>query len=261
MLFKLTKKDEILINHENEKISAYKINSISKFNPSVLGLGNIESKSEMHSSFCAIFDLEGFTNFSKQADPQLLLPVFFTEYLNWIFNSLKEQAYEKKFTNGVTLYHEFPYFSKFMGDGLLFLWDTKDLDEIGQTNLVVSLWEICKNYEIQFLDKIKRRVVDPPPKLRCGIAKGNLFSVGDGNDFVGPSINFASRLQKMPGLRFAVSAKGFNFEANMHPDNYSDFQLVTTPVRGMSNAELLLIIKKEYDKLKDPEKSLYTIIN
>ncbi|EMY69818.1 hypothetical protein [Leptospira vanthielii] len=261
MIFKLTKKDQISIKHEGDIYSAYTNESIENFNPSVLGLGNIESNSEMHSSFCAIFDLEGFTNFSKQADPQLLLPVFFSEYLNWIFNSLKEEAFEKKFPKGISLYHEFPYFSKFMGDGLLFLWNTKDLDELGQTNLVISLWQICSDYESKFLNKIRKKVVDPPPKLRCGIAKGNLFSVGNGNDFVGPSINFASRLQKLPGLRFAVSAKGFNFEKYMEPGNYSKFQLVTTPVRGMSDSELILILKNEYAKLKESEKSIYTLIN
>ena len=36
-----------------------------------------------------------------------------------------------------------------------------------------------------------------PLKLRCGIARGQIMSIGDASLFVGPCINVAARLQKL----------------------------------------------------------------
>ena len=38
-------------------------------------------------------------------------------------------------------------------------------------------------------------VSEPPPVLRCGLARGTVFSVGNRSDFVGSCINMAARLQ------------------------------------------------------------------
>src|SRR4029077_11901818 len=63
-----------------------------------------------------------------------------------------------------------------------------------------------------FLSKLRSTMVDPPPVLRCGIARGTVFCVGDGEDYVGSCINMAARLQRLQGISFAFNRRGFDLE-------------------------------------------------
>ena len=227
------------------------------FNESVLGLGLISETSNVMSAICAIFDLEGFTNFCKQTDPQLSVPVFLSEYLKWIFNEIKQETMHKHGLNGYALWHDLPILIKFMGDGLLVIWNTKNIDEIYQRNIIHSMNNITMKYIKTFLPKIKRMVSDPPSALRCGISKGNIYSVGNGNDFVGPCINLASRLQKLPYLTFSFSARGFNIENGWKEGVKKDWLSKTFNIRGMANQELIYIKKDEFDKIPEDEKVIF----
>ena len=83
---------------------------------------------------------------------------------------------------GYYLYTAPPFLSKFLGDGILFLWDTKNLTDIEICNSIGILKDICTNYNKSFYPEITKKMVSAPSKLRCGIAERNVFSVGDGND-------------------------------------------------------------------------------
>lgn len=80
--------------------------------------------------------------------------------------------------------------------------------------------------------------------------------MGNGNDFVGPCINMAARLQKLNSLSFCFSRKGLNPEEN---DDFAK-QVVTkkTEIRGIGSDELVCVLKSEFDKLSilDKEKIL-----
>lgn len=134
----------------------------AKFNPSVLGLGDIGQEGKYRQALSASFDLEGFTEFCNQIDPHLVLPDFLKSFLEWLFGQVaKEFTYQKDNTL-VYVWCRLPFFSKFMGDGILFLWDTSALAYEGLGNVVVSLHEVCRNYVATFLPEIKKQVSKAP---------------------------------------------------------------------------------------------------
>ena len=57
--------------------------AFDRFNPSILGLGSLNSVAAATDSIAAIFDLAGFTNFCKQIEPHLSVPVFLNLFLDW----------------------------------------------------------------------------------------------------------------------------------------------------------------------------------
>ena len=97
---------------------------------------------------------------------------------------------------------------KFMGDGLLVLWDVSRPDENARRNIIITGREICLRYARDFYPQLGSKVSDPPKILRCGLARGTVYSVGNGNDFVGSCINMAARIQKLPGTTFAFNRRG-----------------------------------------------------
>ena len=49
---------------------------LDKFNVDLLNIGDLKKPSKLIEVLSIIFDLEGFTNFTKQVDPQLSIPNF-----------------------------------------------------------------------------------------------------------------------------------------------------------------------------------------
>jgi hypothetical protein len=257
-LFKFSGNAYIEIKEDNKNVKVVKKEDWGKFNSLVLGCGDISKKSEVKSVLCSIFDLEGFTSFCKQIDPQLAVPVFLNKYLEWFFNMIKKETLQKEYNAGISTWHDLPFLIKFMGDGLLVLWDISETKINKQMNIIVSCDNITEKYVTDFLPLINRAVVDPPSKLRCGITKGNVFSIGDGNDFVGPCINFSSRLQKLPGVTVAFSNRGLDISVNDYlKNNYIEKRI---EVRGIGNAELVCIMEKEFERMEDKDKMFYNDI-
>jgi hypothetical protein len=228
-----------------------------KFNSSILGLGDVGAKSEVTAAIAAVFDLEGFTQFCKQIDPHLAVPVFLEHFLNWFFEKIKEETKHKEQENGIATYHDLPILTKFLGDGILVIWDTKNMPPIAQANIITSCSQICAKYLKEFYPKIKSKVTDAPKRIRCGVAKGNIFSVGNGEDYVGPCINFASRLQKLPGLLFAFSDRGFKVEENWAEQDLPKWVVKKVQIRGIGESELVYIRKHEYTALSAEDAKFY----
>lgn len=245
--FKGKKYTALFLENENFK----------QFNVNVLGLGDVNLPSKKIEALAAVFDLSGFTTFCSQIDPQLSVPDYLSRFLDWIFDEIQKQFVIRKQTKGRLLYSNFPFLAKFMGDGVLFLWDTKNLDGIQICNIVLMLEKIQIQYKKKFYPKIKTIVTYAPNTLRCGIARGTVFSVGDGNDYVGPCINIASRLQKMCGLTFCASRKGFDFEKYMLPTAASRYEIKSIQLRGTGDSELIWVPKHEFKRLKTDKKSLF----
>ena len=99
-------------------------------------------------------------------------------------------------------------------------------------NVVVSLEIICRHYENDFYPQIKKVVVEPPNTLRCGVARGRVFSVGNGQDYVGPCINIASRLQKLSHLTFCFPRRGFDIGRYMHKAVRPQYREKRVTIRG-----------------------------
>ena len=244
-----------LVTIDDKKYRVMKNEVFEQFNPTILGLGDIGKPSTTTNAICAVFDLQGFTNFCKQIDPQLSVPLYLSGFLDWIFGTIRAETVEKKLTEGMQLWHDLPFYTKFLGDGLLILWNTSNMGTISQHNLIISLSSICLRYLSEFLPGMNKKVCDPPDALRCGVTKGTVYSVGDGNDFVGPCINLAGRLQKLPGVRFAFARRGFDPEASWKNMDY--WVLKKVPIRGMENEELIYLRKENFNKMEEKDKSLY----
>ena len=124
-------------------------------------------------------------------------------------------------------------------------------------NVVTSLWETCSNYVLTFYPMTRKVVTQPPKVLRCGIARGTVFSVGNGEDYVGPCINIAARLQKLSSLSFCFSRRGFDVEKNMPEETAVKYVLKSVSLRGIGEDELVWVRKEEFDSLLDEEKALF----
>ena len=231
---------------------------LNSFNPKVLGLGDISQRSSRVEAIAAIFDLSGFTKFCGQNDPQLCVPDFLSQFLAWLFDEIRTETVNETYPQGKTLWCDLPFMAKFLGDGVLFLWNAGAMDGTSFCNVVVSLGNICLHYQNNFFPKIKREVVEPPNALRCGIARGSVYSVGNAEDYVGPCINIASRLQKISSLNFCVSRKGFNFEKDMVKEYLETYSLKTIALRGIENNQLIWCRKKELNKIPKEDLSLFS---
>lgn len=228
------------------------------FGLSLLGLGDITKNSRSIDSIAAVFDLEGFTNFCKQIEPHLSVPLFLSEFLSWLLEEIKKEMTKEIYEDGALLWCPLPFLVKFMGDGLLVLWDVSNSSDGQRRNVVVSAREICRHYGSQFLSRIKKKVVEPPLILRCGLARGTVYSVGDGNDYVGSCINMAARLQKIPGSTFAFNRRGFNLEEAKRAEFFkSQIVVKQMAVRGIGDNELVALLKHEFEAMSARDKKQF----
>jgi class 3 adenylate cyclase len=220
-------------------------------------LGDLTNQSSPIAALAAIFDLAGFTNFCKQIDPQLVVPDFLNSFLKWLFRQIKETTIAETYPEGYSILYDLPIYAKFLGDGVLFIWDTKNMEANEICNVIVSLREICENYSTTFLKQISDKYASPPNRVRCGIARGIVYSVGEDNDFVGPCINMAARLQKLGSFTFCFSRRGIDYKENMHSQWINDFLTIRSEIRGIGSDELICVLKSEYDRLNETEKKIF----
>lgn len=226
-----------------------------KFGPSMVGLGNLDSPPVKQKDIvAAIFDLQGFTTFCNQEEPQSQIPMFLEKFFFWLFDSMKEHFRRHVDGDTVYLWANLPDFMKFTGDGMLFIWDLpitgyKGSQVVG--NIIVGLHDVCRSYKEDFFPKVKEEVSRPPSVLRCGIARGNALSLCGGSDYVGTCINLASRLQKPPDedLTFAFSKAGFDPKVCFDDKYRSRYILLTGPIRGVGDERLFFVAEEEFKAL------------
>ena len=230
-----------------------------KFGPSILGLEDILANKETFEALAVIVDLKDFTVFCDQRDPHLVVPQFVKSFLEWLFERLRAQLLMEEEGDNVVLWSHLPFFGKFLGDGVLLLWDVTHMDGEAKRIIVHSFDIICNDYETEFLPSLKRHVSTPPPKLRCGMAQGQVTSIADGRDFVGLCINIASRLQKLAdgAFSFAFTQKGLAPQEGTEWYEGWDFRLIKIPIRGIFKDELVYVLNSEFRKLSNDLKRAY----
>jgi class 3 adenylate cyclase len=243
---------------EGKTFRAIKQEAFERFNPEVLGLGDIRNESVTTTAIAAFFDLQGFTGFCKQIEPQLSVPIYLSGFLSWIFAAIKKETICKELEKGVTVWHALPFFMKFMGDGLLVLWDTSRMSQSAQHNLILSCNNILRQYGRLFFPAMRRKVSDVPPLLRCGISKGTVFSVGNGEDYVGSCINVAARLQKLAALQIAFARRGFDPEKQWKGKPVlASWLLKKVSIRGIGQNELVYVKKADFEALAAEDQRLF----
>ncbi|MBP7802473.1 MAG: hypothetical protein KA109_12680 [Saprospiraceae bacterium] len=247
--FKIEPEDYIKVNYDCCEYTALKKIKFDSFNESILGIGDVSSKSLRINSIAVIFDLESFTTFSSQSDPQLFLPDFLNDFLKWIFNGIKikNKIPDLDFPDGIVMYSTLPYYSKFLGDGVLFLFETNNLDEDQFHNIIAQMSEITKEYKSKKLPSLERNFPKVPRSLRCGIAAGDVYSIGNGKDYVGPCINTAARLQHWDSYTFAFSLKGIKSEKlGKNPDLFHI--LIDQDIRGIGESQIVGVLREEFER-------------
>lgn len=240
--------------------NALRKEAFDAFNPSVLGLGDVSRDSQCLQALAAIFDLEGFTDFCNQVDSHLVIPEFLSRYLTWLFRALADQFREGGDEARVRLWGSLPFYAKFLGDGILFLWATDACGGFpGTVNIAQNLLAVTNLYCGEFLQNMRRAVSNPPRRLRCGIARGQIIAVGGGADYVGSCINVAARLQKLGHLSFALSRRGFDLsEAPETEGSLRSFlTLKSTAIRSIGEHELVYIRRDEFAALPPAEQQTF----
>ncbi|MGB5924888.1 MAG: hypothetical protein WBH01_02195 [Dehalococcoidia bacterium] len=251
--------EETTVEQEGKKyaLRVYSEAALEGFNPKVLGLGNIGQRSRRTDVIAAVFDLAGFTGFCSQVDPHLILPRFLKEFLDWLFGDIKSEFEERRFGEKVLLYSDLPFFAKFTGDGVVFLWDTANMDMRKVCNVLVIAEHIWDNYSKAFAPKAKRYLSQVPKALKCGLACGLVCSVGKGEDYVGACINIASRLQKLSNMRFCCSQRGINIEEGMLKKTQEAYVTKRVSIRGIGSDERVIVGKSDFEKLSKRDKAIF----
>ena len=89
--------------------------------------------------------------FANKLILQLAIPEYLSEFLQWLFKQIRFQLTAKKFPAGYRIWSKPPIFSKFLGDGVLFLWDMESSTELTIMNTVTLMNNICVQYEKRFI--------------------------------------------------------------------------------------------------------------
>lgn len=233
---------------------------LKKFNPGMLELGNISAPCQEKEAIAAVFDLTGFTKFCNQVDSYLAIPRFLNDFLEWFFNDIRRRLTEANYGNRISIWAELPMLVKFLGDGLLLVWNARQMTEAQICRIAATLYDICHAYRTEFYPNIGIAVDKPPAILRCGVARGKVFSVGSGKDYVGHCINNASRLCQLGPLTFCFPHRGFQVQEHMPVEYYRRFILKYLSIRGVGENELVWVVKDEFERLPEKNKAMFRSI-
>ena len=153
---------------EGFSLNALKKGDFEKFHPDLLGLGDISKEGRYVQALVAFCDLEGFTDFCNQVDSHLVIPEFMTRYIQWVFDYLAEELKEGAETDTIRIWGSLPFYMKFLGDGLLFMWDTQ---YSGGPNGIRNMVECDGGKYLCLLgasNMLGPRIADPQNPLRSG---------------------------------------------------------------------------------------------
>ena len=229
----------------------------NKFNPAMLDLGNLNAPCQELNAIAAVFDMTGFTLFCNQVDAYLEIPRFLNYFLKWFFSCIVQGFTEEDDGEKSTFWAELPVLVKFLGDDLLIVWDTRRIAPELDCRLVATLYNICRAYNRDFFPQVSTIINKPPRILRCGIARGRVFSIGGGRDYVGHCINNASRLSHLDGLTFAFPHRGFNVRDDMPEDYARLFIPKYVSIKGVGESEMVWVLKHEFERLPEEKKKIY----
>ena len=232
--------------------------TFEKFGAEILGLADLTKKKRTFEGLAVILDLEGFTAFCDQRDPQHEIPRFLDRFLKWLFQRIREELLDTEDGENVILWSHLPIFGKFLGDGVLLIWDVSDVSLESRRNIVQAFDMIVSDYVDVFLKKIIKEFTRPPLMLRCGIAQGQVTSIADGNDYVGMCINVASRLQKLAGNAFSFGFTKKGLEQEEGSNWYSHFTQIQIEIRGLAKPEFVYVFLSEFRKLPIEERQRLT---
>lgn len=228
----------------------------------------------------AVFDLEGYTKFCQTPDFKTTVGRFQSRFLHWIIEELKRSSLKcekvRDSEDVVELFCPPPRKVKFMGDGLLILWDvsveedsiknqsvkTQDIKDRIKENIVYMCYLICEKYKDGLYEEMKTiHLANIPKRLRCGISQGQVYSIDEFNDYIGPCINMASRLEHLPRCTFAFDSTGFDVSKSSYSLFKEHFLIAKRSIRGVSALTPVAILCVEFEDMPPDEKKEYDILH
>ena len=157
-----------------------------------------KAHSDLVEIMVAYFDLEGFTNFfnSTSVVRYTIVPAFINAFLIWLNHCFGES------------YLPMPKYSKFLGDGVLLIWETKNqpvLKGVLKAEFMDFCWNMVRgqkeSYENEFLPELLRKIrslrtYEYPKRLRISLSLGHAVKCGQGKstEYLSECINVASRI-------------------------------------------------------------------
>ncbi len=196
------------------------------------------------------FDLAGFTSFCSQVDPLTDIPNFLNSFLEWLFGKIEQANATGNGTARDPLWQEQPFFAKFLGDGILLLWDAGNMADRQIGKLVTLLLDICNMYRNEFISKVSQSVKGPPQSLRCRVGRGSVFSVNNGRDYVGHCINVTVHLHDYKMFSFGIVNNGFNGGQFLEADVEPQLQLISLPTRGIKTSLPVWVLRRELNSVR-----------
>jgi class 3 adenylate cyclase len=205
-----------------------------------------------------IFDLEGFSAFFNKPD----VNDYVSRFLNHVFDAVSTvieggSAYWDRRIRKPDPLSLQPVHVKFLGDGALYVWTTKEGKDFS-TSFITNLCNRIFNLKIWF-DQVRTKceddvpVVDLPARIRFGVARGTVFELSHSGsrrrEYIGFCINLASRLQSYcPELGFIASARVMIPATVLKKHGY--IKVVATKLKGFPN-ELVLVDSAEFNNLAE----------
>jgi class 3 adenylate cyclase len=208
-----------------------------------------------------IADLEDFSRFFTQPDVHLYIP----QLLNRIFAALNiclygGEAYWIKDEPILDSLVE-PIYSKYLGDGALFIWKygnepggLKGLDVERLINRLSLLQKGFQKVLATCVDDVPLSVL--PPRIRFGVSAGSVYQLtyenSDRSEYIGYAINLASRLQNYcRSIGFIASARVEIPEKTLLEAGYK--KVITKILRGFPR-EVVIVDAFDYGMLDSRER-------
>jgi class 3 adenylate cyclase len=205
-----------------------------------------------------LYDLEGFSRFFNQPDVQDYVPAFLNHVSAAMgVNLFGGEAYWANYATIDPLQLEVAH-EKFTGDGALYILlppeGASDFPAGTLQHLCNRVWTL-KNRFSAVVDKALEMVpvMEVPRKVRFGLSRGSVYELQTqgtkGSEYIGFSINLASRLQKYcPGLGFIASARLMLSDREIMRHGF--MKVVATQLRGFAD-EIVVIDSVEYEALSE----------
>lgn len=141
---------------------------------------------------------------------------------------------------------------------MLYIWKYSDFEKKDITQLLNRLWNLKINFDnVNSKSSEDVPVVDIPQRIRFGISAGSVYKLtytaSKKEEFIGYSINLASRLQNYCGeLGFIASARLNAPHKTLSDAKYK--RVIATKIKGFPR-EIVIVDEGEYNSLNGEIKS------
>lgn len=203
-----------------------------------------------------IFDMEGFSRFFSHPDISEYVPKFLNLILQEIDATIKGETpyWAVDIDDEAIQIPRLPdvIHSKFLGDGGLYIWRYNDFTDQQRLDLIATFWLLKLKYK-RILKKATEEIpfTGIPKNIRFGIAAGTIYNLsyenGETEEYIGYSINLASRLQSYcRDIGFIVSGRLNIKSADLLKGQF--IKVTAGKIKGFPE-EMVILDEREYEEL------------